>query len=144
MTRRFVTFSLAVILIVAAAGAFARPALVSPQAASLAETVTALTTPEMDGRRSGTPGGPRGAQCSPSAGGCPRGGLRACDLTWGEQKIFECENFFAVGEFSSGAEIFRDLVQSRVEAGQDMNLHNGHAILFSEHCLARGLSQRPA
>ena len=61
MTRRFVTFSLAVILIVAAAGAFARPAVVPPQAASLAETVDALTTPEMDGRRSGTPGGDHAA-----------------------------------------------------------------------------------
>jgi len=31
--------------------------------------------------------------------------LRACALTWGEQKIFECENFFCLGSFSSGTEI---------------------------------------
>jgi acyl-coenzyme A synthetase/AMP-(fatty) acid ligase len=39
VTRRFVTFFLAVFVIVAAAGAFARPALVPPQAPYLAETV---------------------------------------------------------------------------------------------------------
>lgn len=62
MSRRFVTFLLAVLLIVAAAGASARTAVVPPQAASLAESVNALTTPEMDGRRSGTPGGDHAAR----------------------------------------------------------------------------------
>ena len=62
MTRRFVTFLLAILLIVAAAGASARTAIVPPQAASLAESVNALTTPEMDGRRSGTPGGDHAAR----------------------------------------------------------------------------------
>src|SRR6185295_5935573 len=47
----------AVLLIVTVAGASARSAIVPPQAASLAESVNALTTPEMEGRRSGTPGG---------------------------------------------------------------------------------------
>jgi len=60
--RRFVTFLLAILLIVAAAGASARTAIVPPQAASLAESVNALTTPEMDGRRSGTPGGDHAAR----------------------------------------------------------------------------------
>src|SRR5438094_8419684 len=60
--RRFVTFLLAVLLIVATAGASARTAVVPPQAASLAESVNALTTPEMDGRRSGTPGGDHAAR----------------------------------------------------------------------------------
>jgi hypothetical protein len=62
VTRRFVTFLLPIFLIVAAAGASARSAIVPPQAASLAESVNALTTPEMEGRRSGTPGGDRAAR----------------------------------------------------------------------------------
>jgi len=57
VTRRFVTFLLATSLIVVAAGAYARSAVTPPSAASLAESVTALTTPEMEGRRSGTAGG---------------------------------------------------------------------------------------
>ncbi len=57
MTRRFVTFLLAASLIVVTAGAYARSAVTPPSAASLAESVTALTTPEMEGRRSGTAGG---------------------------------------------------------------------------------------
>ncbi|HKQ65026.1 MAG TPA: M20/M25/M40 family metallo-hydrolase [Methylomirabilota bacterium] len=61
MIRRFVTFS-AVLLIVTVAGAAARSAVVPPQAASLAESVNALTTPEMEGRRSGTPGGEHAAR----------------------------------------------------------------------------------
>jgi Peptidase family M28/PDZ domain len=62
VSRRFVTFLLAILLIVAAAGASARTPIVPPQAASLAESVNALTTPEMDGRRSGTPGGDHAAR----------------------------------------------------------------------------------
>jgi hypothetical protein len=62
VTRRFVTFLLTASLIVAAAGAYARSAVVPPQAAPLAESVDALTAPEMEGRRSGTPGGDRAAR----------------------------------------------------------------------------------
>ena len=62
MTRRFATIFLVVCLTVAAAGASARTAVVAPQAPALAETVNALTTPEMDGRRSGTPGGDHAAR----------------------------------------------------------------------------------
>ena len=56
MISRFATISV-ILLIVTVAGASARSAVVPPQAASLAESVNALTTPEMEGRRSGTPGG---------------------------------------------------------------------------------------
>jgi len=59
---RFVTFLLAGSLIVVAAGAYARSAIVPPQPAALAESVKALTTPEMEGRRSGTPGGDHAAR----------------------------------------------------------------------------------
>jgi hypothetical protein len=55
-------------------------------------------------------------------------GVPTCTLTWGEQKIFECDNFFCGwGVFERGGN-FRDVVQSKVKAGQDMNLHNGPAI----------------
>ena len=57
MTRRLVTFLLTAFLIVLAAGVSARSPVVPPEAAALAESVKALTTPEMEGRRSGTPGG---------------------------------------------------------------------------------------
>jgi len=57
VTRRFVTFLLATSLILVAAGAHARSAVVPPGAAPLGESVNALTVPEMEGRRSGTPGG---------------------------------------------------------------------------------------
>ena len=57
MTRRSVTFLVVASLIVAAGTALARTAVVPPQAAALAETVGALTAPEMEGRGSGTPGG---------------------------------------------------------------------------------------
>jgi hypothetical protein len=57
VTRRFVTFLLAASLIVVAAGGYARSAVVPPAPASLAETASALTAPEMEGRRSGTAGG---------------------------------------------------------------------------------------
>jgi aminopeptidase YwaD len=54
---RFVTFLLAASLIVVAHGASARLAVVPPEAGALADSVKALTAPEMEGRRSGTPGG---------------------------------------------------------------------------------------
>ena len=57
MIRRFVTFLLAASLIVVAAGAYARSAVVPPPPAPLSESVSALTAPEMEGRRSGTASG---------------------------------------------------------------------------------------
>ena len=62
MISRFVTFLLSASLIVVAAGAYARSAVVPPEAAPLAESVKTLTTPEMEGRRSGTPGGDHAAR----------------------------------------------------------------------------------
>jgi Peptidase family M28/PDZ domain/PA domain len=63
VSRRAATLLLAISLLVAAAGANARSAaVVPPEAAPLAESVNALTTPEMEGRRSGTPGGDRAAR----------------------------------------------------------------------------------
>ena len=62
MSRRFVRFLLAISLIGAAAGAYARSPVLPPEAAPLAESVNALTTPEMEGRRSGTPGGDHAAR----------------------------------------------------------------------------------
>jgi len=55
--RPFVTFLAAASLIALAAGAYARSAVVPPAAAPLSESVSALTAPEMEGRRSGTPSG---------------------------------------------------------------------------------------
>jgi aminopeptidase YwaD len=57
VTRRFVIFLLAAFLIVVTAAAYARSAVVPPAAVPLSESVFALTAPEMEGRRSGTPGG---------------------------------------------------------------------------------------
>src|SRR5205809_6582738 len=45
-----------------ALGASARGPLVPPTAQSLAEDVAALASPDMEGRRSGTPGGDRAAR----------------------------------------------------------------------------------
>jgi len=59
---RFVTFLLAASLILVEAGANARSAVVPPEAGPLAESAKALTTPEMDGRRSGTSGGDHAAR----------------------------------------------------------------------------------
>jgi len=59
--RRFLAVLLvAVALLGSTAVAQVRP-LVPPTAAALGEAVAALTTPEMEGRRSGTPGGERAA-----------------------------------------------------------------------------------
>jgi hypothetical protein len=52
---------LALVLVASAALAAARAPLVPPAPAAVAEAVAALTTPEMEGRRSGTPGGERAA-----------------------------------------------------------------------------------
>jgi aminopeptidase YwaD len=57
VTRRRACLFLTLSLLLAAAGAFARAAVVPPGAERLAEDVSALTTPEMDGRRPATAGG---------------------------------------------------------------------------------------
>jgi hypothetical protein len=57
VTGRFVTFLITAFFLVLAAGASARSAVVPPEAVPLSESVSALTAPEMDGRRSGTAGG---------------------------------------------------------------------------------------
>jgi aminopeptidase YwaD len=59
---RFVTFFLAASLILVVPGASARSAVVPPEAGALADSVKALTAPEMEGRRSGTPGGDHAAK----------------------------------------------------------------------------------
>ena len=62
MTRRIVALLLTASLALGAAGAAARAAVVAPTAERLAESVSALTAPEMEGRRSGTAGGDRAAR----------------------------------------------------------------------------------
>ncbi len=62
MTRRRVLLLLTVSLLLGATGVFARAAVVPPSAEQLAEAVSALTAPEMEGRRSGTAGGDRAAR----------------------------------------------------------------------------------
>ena len=63
MTRRLVVpFLLLASLLVAAAGAFARAAVVPPDAARLGADVETLAAPDMEGRRSGTAGGDRAAR----------------------------------------------------------------------------------
>jgi peptidase M28-like protein/PDZ domain-containing protein/PA domain-containing protein len=57
VTGRFVTFLVAASLLVLTAGASARSAVVPPGAVALSESVSALTAPEMEGRRSGSAGG---------------------------------------------------------------------------------------
>jgi len=63
VTRRLVVpFLLLASLLVAAAGAFARAAVVPPDAARLGADVETLAAPDMEGRRSGTAGGDRAAR----------------------------------------------------------------------------------
>ena len=62
MTRRRVLLLLAVSLLLGATGVFARAAVIPPSTEQLAEAVSALTAPEMEGRRSGTAGGDRAAR----------------------------------------------------------------------------------
>src|SRR5882672_7004264 len=63
MTRRLVLPSLLIAsLLVAAVGAFARAAVIPPDAARLGADVETLAAPEMEGRRSGTAGGERAAR----------------------------------------------------------------------------------
>jgi aminopeptidase YwaD len=63
VTRRLIVpFLLLASLLVAAAGVFARAAVVPPDAARLGADVETLAAPEMEGRRSGTAGGDRAAR----------------------------------------------------------------------------------
>jgi membrane-associated protease RseP (regulator of RpoE activity) len=62
VTRRRAFLFLTLSLLLGAAGALARAAVVPPVAERLAEDVSALTTPEMDGRRPATAGGVRAAR----------------------------------------------------------------------------------
>src|SRR2546428_14162364 len=60
--RRHVLLVSTVSLLLGATGMFARAAVVPPSAEQLAEAVSALTAPELEGRRSGTAGGDRAAR----------------------------------------------------------------------------------
>ena len=62
MIRRAPVLPLVALLLFGAVAASARGGVVPPTPATLAEHVEALTTPEMEGRRSGTPGGDRAAE----------------------------------------------------------------------------------
>lgn len=62
MTRRHVVLLLTAFLLLGAAGAGARSAVVPPSAERLGEVVTTLAAPDMEGRRSGTAGGDRAAR----------------------------------------------------------------------------------
>ncbi len=62
MIRRAPVVPLVALLLFGAVAASARGAVLPPTPATLAEHVEALTTPEMEGRRSGTPGGDRAAE----------------------------------------------------------------------------------
>ncbi len=61
MRRRSAAVVLAVVVLLSSLGFAADRPLVPPNANALTESVAALTTPEMDGRRSGTEGGERAA-----------------------------------------------------------------------------------
>src|SRR2546426_5352835 len=71
---------LGVVLVLLVPLASARGVLAPPTVQSLAEDVAALAAPDMEGRRSGTPGGDRAArriaEWLPAAGPPPRGGHR--------------------------------------------------------------------
>ena len=62
MTRRHVALLLTAFLLLGAAGVGARSAVVPPSAERLGELVTILAAPDMEGRRSGTPGGDRASR----------------------------------------------------------------------------------
>src|SRR5580765_2112264 len=119
--RRFVTFLLAILLIVAAAGASARTAIVPPQAASLAESVNALTTPEMDGRRSGTPGGDHGARRL--ADWLAAAGLRPGGDAGSFLQTFVLETSSRPGPASS-LDLFRSTLR-KLDFGRDWIAHGG-------------------
>lgn len=62
MSRRHIRPLLTAFLLLCATGVFARASVVPPAAEQLAEVVNALTAPDMEGRRSGTPGSDRAAR----------------------------------------------------------------------------------
>ncbi|HKC98329.1 MAG TPA: hypothetical protein VKG20_09865, partial [Methylomirabilota bacterium] len=121
MIGRFVTFLLAVSLIVVAPGASARPAVVPPEAGALADSVKALTTPEMDGRRSGTPGGDHAAK--QIADWLATAGLRPA----GDQGSF-FQSFVLETSARPGPASSLDLLgptMRRLDAGREWTAHGG-------------------
>src|SRR5207245_11790516 len=81
MRRRLVP-PLGVVLVLLVPLASARGVLAPPTVQSLAEDVAALASPDMEGRRSGTPGGDRAArriaEWPPGAGPRPGGPAGRC------------------------------------------------------------------
>ena len=121
MIGRFVTFLLTAFLIVSAAGAYARSAVVPRQAAPLAESVKALTAPEMEGRRSGTPGGDHAAR--QIAEWLAAAGLRP----GGDQGSF-LQSFVLEASSRPGPASSLDLLGPtlrRLEAGREWSAHSG-------------------
>ena len=121
MIGRFVTFLLTAFLIVSAAGAYARSAVVPPQAAPLAESVKTLTAPEMEGRRSGTPGGDHAAR--QIAEWLAAAGLRP----GGDQGSF-LQSFVLEASSRPGPASSLDLLGPtvrRLEAGREWSAHGG-------------------
>ncbi|MGH7346698.1 MAG: hypothetical protein ACREK4_17445, partial [Candidatus Rokuibacteriota bacterium] len=121
MTRRVVTFLLTASLIVLAAGASARSPVVSPEAAALAESVKALTTPEMEGRRSGTPGGELAARQIADW-------LAAAGLRPGGDQGSYLQSFVLGASSRSGPASTLDLLgptARRLDAGREWIAHGG-------------------
>jgi len=121
VTRRHVLLVSTVSLLLGAAGAFARAAVVPPPAEQLAEAVSALTAPEMDGRRSGTAGGDRAARLiadTLAAQGLRGGGDRGSFL-----QTFLLETSSRIGAASS-LELSGPTPQ-RFERGRDWIPHGG-------------------
>jgi hypothetical protein len=121
VTRRFVTFLLAASLLVVAAGVSARSAVTPPAAASLAESVSALTAPEMEGRRSGTPGGDLAARRLADW-------LAAAGLRPGGDQGSYVQSFVLETSSQPGAASSLDLLgptPRRLEAGRDWIAHGG-------------------
>src|SRR2546427_426827 len=119
--RRPVLLVSTVSLLPGAAGAFARAAVVPPPAEQLAEAVSALTAPEMDGRRSGTAGGDRAARLitdTLAAQGLRGGGDRGSFL-----QTFLLETSSRIGAASS-LELSGPTPQ-RFERGRDWIPHGG-------------------
>ena len=119
MIRRAAVVSLSALLLLGAVAASARSLVVPPTPATLAEHVEALTTPEMEGRRSGTPGGERAAERI--AGWLAAAGLRP----GGEGGTFF--QWFAVESVARlGADNALEVAGARrFELGRDWTPHGG-------------------
>jgi aminopeptidase YwaD len=121
VTGRFVTFLVAASLLVLTAGASARSAVVPPGAVALSESVSALTTPEMEGRRSGTAGGELAARRIAewlAAAGLRPGGDRGSYL-----QSFVLETSSRPGP-ASNLELSAP-TQRRLDAGREWIAHGG-------------------